>query len=51
MLEELVSSYHFGGGADGEQRGPGDEQGVRPRTKKEVRGLLAGFLAGLGRAF
>jgi hypothetical protein len=40
MLEELVSSYHFGGGADGQQRGTDDGQGGqrRPLTKKEVGG-------------
>lgn len=39
MLEDLVSSYHFGGGADGDQ-GPAAERGGqerRPLTKKEVR--------------
>jgi hypothetical protein len=40
MLEELVSSYHFGGGADWQQRGADDSQGGqrRPLTKKEVGG-------------
>jgi hypothetical protein len=36
MLEDLVSSYHFGGGQDGEQEEGGEGQ-RRQKTKKEVR--------------